>query len=221
MLDGQLKKPGTIVSYLTSYELFLSALPSEQSEKSLPSTSSYSVSLLSTGTRMVPPTPPKALGEKQKEAIKRVFKEEILNGKKTTIEEAQRKCCTTAVLSTLTFSKNRVKQVVNHVNYLVATRPTVSPQDLPVAKAKVDQWAYDPDVTSTMSSGSRTREAWNETDVTLSERKFRHEPSLPTTTAIRGMLSSDTALNEILQRKGWQKVYDKLKNMYKKRQRYN
>ncbi|KAJ7375854.1 hypothetical protein OS493_038384 [Desmophyllum pertusum] len=199
----------------------LSALPSEQS-KSLPSTSSYSVSLLSTGTRMVHPTAPKALSEKQKEAIKQVFKEEISNGKKTTIEEAQRKCCTTSVLGALSFSKSRVKQIVNHVNYLVGPpRPTVSPQDLPVATGPVDRWALDLATSSgsTSSFGSRTRLVWNETDATLLERKFRHEPSLPTTTTIRAMLSGDRFLNEILERKGWQKVYDKLKNMYKKRQR--
>ncbi|KAJ7386110.1 hypothetical protein OS493_012454 [Desmophyllum pertusum] len=154
--------------------------------------------------RMVAPTPPKALSEKQKEAIKQVFKEEISNGKKTTIEEAQRKCCTTSVLGALSFSKSRVKQIVNHVNYLVGPpRPTVSPQDLPVATGPVDRWALDlaTSSSSTSSFGSRTREVWNETDATLLERKFRHEPSLPTTTTIRAMLSGDRFLNEILERK--------------------
>lgn len=86
-----------------------SALPAEPSvsgfssapstAKSLLPPSDWSVAVLTTSTNVVPPTPPPSFNQKQKEAIEPVFNDEITKGKKTTLEKAQKKCCTTAILS--------------------------------------------------------------------------------------------------------------------------
>ena len=78
----------------------VSGFPSAPSTaKSLLPPSDCSVAVLTTSTNVVPPTPPPSFNQKQKEAIERVFNDEITKGKKTTLEKAQKKCCTTAILS--------------------------------------------------------------------------------------------------------------------------
>ena len=91
----------------------------------VPAPSCYSVCLLSSG--WVPPTPDRGLSEKEKAAILRVFEREITAGTKVTKEIAQKKCCTTAVLTILATSMSKVKTVVNHVNSIIQTRPRSPP----------------------------------------------------------------------------------------------
>lgn len=164
------------------------------------------------------PTPLKALEDKHKEAIKRVFGKEISNGKNITIEEAQKRCCTTAVLSPLAVSKKRVKQVVNYVNYLAAKSPSKTPKNLPEAStSKVDSWLGDFDDPSTRSTGRR--ELWDERDCKLLEKKFKNHDTLPSTVIIRNMCQNDNDLFEIVEREGWSRLYTKIKNMFKKFQK--
>lgn len=179
--------------------------------------SSCSVSLLSSA-KIIPPTPDKHLTDKQKEAIARLFHTEIERGQKITLEKAQSKCCTTAVLSVLTTSKKRVKQVVNHVNYLIDKRPNPTLKDLPAeTPAKVDTWLDDFDDPSSRSSG--TRESWSEADTKAMQRKFRNYDSLPSTATIRQLCQSDDQLYTILNREGWRRTYTKIKNLFKKKAR--
>lgn len=205
-----------------------SALPAEPSvsgfslapstAKSLLSPSDCSVAVLTTSTNVVPPTPPPSFNQKQKEAIECVFNDEITTGKKTTIEEAQKKCCTTAILSSFSMTKSRVKQVVNYVNYQVQKKISASPQDLPAAtSSKVDSWLFDVDDPSIRSSGQR--EHWDEADTALLKRKFLKEDSSPRTTIIRAMCAKDNHLHQILEREGWERFYTKIKNMFKKKRR--
>lgn len=91
----------------------------------VPAPSCYSVCLLSSG--WVPPTPDRGLLEKEKAAILRVFEREITAGTKVTKEIAQKRCCTMAVLTILATSMSKVKTVVNHVNYIIETRPRSPP----------------------------------------------------------------------------------------------
>lgn len=182
----------------------------------LPSDCSDAVS--TTSTNVVPPSPLWQFTEKQKEAIERIFNDEITKGKKTTIEEAQRKCCTTSILSSLAVSKKQVKQVVNFVNYQVKKNISSSPQDLPAATtSKVHSWLFNVDDPSSRSSGRW--ETWDEEDTKLLERKFRKEDSLPSTVVIRTMCQKDKDLVEILDRKGWNRLYTRIRNMFKKKKR--
>ena len=57
----------------------------------------------------------------------RVFEREITAGTKVTKEIAQKRCCTMAVLTILATSMSKVKTVVNHVNYIIETRPRSPP----------------------------------------------------------------------------------------------
>ena len=75
---------------------------------------------------MVPPTPGKALTDKQKEAIKKVFNREITAGTKVSKGTVQNRCCTTPVLAVLASLLKKVKQVVNHVNYIIDSSPKSS-----------------------------------------------------------------------------------------------
>ena len=206
--------PGTsgIEASALLVEPSVSGFPSAPSTaKSLLPPSDCSVAVLTTSTNVVSPTPPPSFNQKQKEAIERVFNDEITKGKKTTLEEAQKKCCTIAILSSFL-----VKQVVNYVNYQVKKKISASPQDLPAAtSSKVDSWLFDVDDPSTRYSGQR--EHWDEADTALLKRKFLKEDSCPSTTIIRAMCAKENDLHQILEREGWERFYTKIKNMFKKR----
>lgn len=51
--------------------------------------------------------------------------------------------CTRVVLRKLIYSKNKIKQVQNHLNYLIENMPTVDPKKLP---AKASVWQPDEEV---------------------------------------------------------------------------
>lgn len=175
---------------------------------------SCSVSLLS--SVVVPPTPSRGLTEKQKAPILRVFHAEITVGTKVSKATAQNRCCTTAVLAVLGTSMNKVKQVVNHVNYLIESRPRNPPKKLEEpSTSKVHGWPDSFDDPSTRSSGKR--QEWDEDDSKAIEKAFKKYPTLPSTTEIRGVFKQDTKLYTILNREGWTRAYTKVKNIFKKR----
>lgn len=76
---------------------------------------------------------------------------------------------------------------------------------------------FNVDDPSSRSSGRW--ETWDEEDTKLLERKFRKEDSLPSTVVIRTMCQKDKDLVEILDRKGWNRLYTKIRNMFKKKKR--
>lgn len=176
--------------------------------------SSCSVSLVSSVAQ--PPTPSKPLSEKQKEAILKVFATEIKTGQKVNLEIVQKKCCTTSILSSLSFSKSRVKQVVNHINYIISKEPVKVPRDVPQpSTSKVDSWLDEFDDPSTRSSGRQ--KSWAEADTQLMETRLKTYDALPSTVVLRTLFNNDTALYEILHGEGWQRTYDKIKNIFKKK----
>ena len=176
--------------------------------------SSCSVFLIS--SKPVPPTPAKPLTDKQKETIQKVFESEIKKGQKVVMEQVQSKCRTTAILSSLAFSKNRVKQVVNHINYLISKESTAVPHDLAEpSTSKVHSWLDDFDNPSTRSSGRR--ENWSDADSQILERNLKRYDTLPSTVVIRTLFNNDTDLYDILKREGWNRTYNKIKNIFRKR----
>lgn len=178
------------------------------------SRSSYSVSLLS--SEVLPPTPGRALTDKQKEAIKKVFNREITAGTKVSKATVQNRCCTTPVLAVLASSLKKVKQVVNHVNYIIDSSPKSLPTELPKpTTSKVHGWLDEFDDRSTRSSGKR--QEWDEADTTALEKTFKKYPSLPSTAQIKGILRDQRNLADILDREGWTRVYTKIKNIFKKK----
>ena len=72
-----------------------------------------------------------------------MFAVEIQTGEELHIKTVRNKMCTRIVLRKLVHSKNKVKQVQNHVNYLIQKKPALAPKQLP---AKRDEWDIDADV---------------------------------------------------------------------------
>ena len=194
-----------------------SGVPSATSASSI-MPSSCSVSLLS--SKVVSPTPPAKLTDKEKEAIDRVFANKISSRKKVIMEEVQRKCCTTAVLSSLALSKKRVKQIVNYVNNPIDKQPTTDPKDLPKqTTSRTQSWLEEFDEPSTRSSGRR--DAWDEKDCQILERRLEGFTSLPSTYQIKDMFRDDDELSRILDKERWPRTYNKIKNIFKKCKRNN
>jgi len=105
--------------------------------------------------------------------------------------------------------KKRVKQVINHINYLKSKQDTKSPDELPTTagSSKVNTWLDDFDDLSTRSFGKRG--VWDDKETKLLEKRF-HQDTLPSTTIIRTTLNSDDQLFTILNRKGWNRTYTKI-----------
>jgi len=177
--------------------------------------SSCTVSLVS--EVVLPPTPGRGLTEDQKKAIMRVFQKEITAGTKVSKALVQKRCCTTAVLSILASSINRVKQVVNHVNYIIEKQTKTPPleSEEQTSPSKVSDWLHSYDDPSTRSSGKR--QEWDSSDTKAIERAFQKHSSLPSTAEIKKILRQDTKLYSILDKEGWARVYTKVKNIFKKK----
>lgn len=145
-----------------------------------------------------------------------MFSKEIQAGIKVSLETVQNKCCTTPVLAILASSKKKVKQVVNHVNYLIQGSERSPPtKDQEPSTSKVHAWLEHYDDPSTRSSGKR--QEWDTVESTTLEKAFKNFPSLSSTAEIRGVLMKDTKLFEIMNREHWERLYTKIKNIFKKK----
>ena len=183
---------------------------------SLPSKKSSKRSTLVSG--VAPATPPRqTLSEKQKDKIRSTFAKEIEAGTKVTMNEVQRTLRSVPKLCILSYSKNRVKQVVNFVNYVAKTQPAEAalPKIQQTTEAKVTSWLDDFDDPSTRSKASRRNE-WDPEDTALLMEAFQDFSELPHTTQIRAIISRDVRLQRLLEESKWDRFYNKLKNIFRK-----
>ena len=114
-----------------------------------------------------------------------------------------RKQCDRSPLYFLSFSKNRVKQVVNYVNYLAkiggaTSTPPVS--EVP-KEAKVSSWLDDFDDPSSRSTGPKRTE-WDREDTKLLKEAFRDFSKLPATTDIRKTINNNRRLKDLMEQEG-------------------
>ena len=181
------------------------------------STKSSEQSTLASG--VVPPSPShKVLTDKQKTNIKNAFSKTIEAGAKVTQTEAQRTLQRVSSLSILSFSKKRVKQVVNYVNYLSKMNAATSkpPASEASKEEKVSDWLDKFDDPSSRSSKGRRIE-WDDEDVELLKEAFQKFSALPHTTQIRTVINGDLRLQDLMDREGWARIYNKLKNLFRKK----
>ena len=166
----------------------------------------------------VPPTPlVKTLSELQKGQINKTFQKEIENHIKVTVALVQSRMSLNSILSVLSSSQVRVKQVVNYINHQVEKgKKTVPlPESQPTEKGKVTHWMDAFDTPSTRSSGQRTE--LDDKDTQRLEKAFSKHTKLPSTSAIRAIMDNDANLRAIKEREGWHRVYNKLKNIFRKK----
>ena len=120
------------------------------------------------------------------------------------MEVAQKKMRLNPLLSHLSTSRARVKQVVNYVNHLV--RKEQSTTELPAAqqntKAKVSDWFDDFDDSSTRSSASQRTE-WDEKETERLEKAFSKYHKMPSAATIRSIIDKDPQLRIIKDREKW------------------
>lgn len=173
----------------------------------VPAPSCYSVCLLSSG--WVPPTPDRGLSEKEKAAILRVFEREITAGTKVTKEIAQKRCCTTAVLTILATSMSKVKTVVNHVNSIIQIRPRSPPPDKSEQSCKILMTHPQDQVAGDRSGMRMTAKLLRKLLRSALHYQQQHKPN---------RFSSRTPkLYAVFHREGWTRVYTKVKNIFKKK----
>ena len=134
------------------------------------------------------------------------------------MQEAQNTLRHVPNLYVLSFSKNRVKQVVNYLNYVIKTE--VPKATLPEAElsqeAKVSNWLDDFDDPSSRSTAPKRNE-WDPEDTEVLKKAFREYSELPPTKDIRRISSSNRKLQDMEDVGGWDRLYNKLKNLYRKK----
>ena len=168
---------------------------------------------------IVPPSPPvKSLTEIQKGQINRTFNKEIENRVTVTMEVAQKKMCLNPLLNNLSMSRAKVKQVVNYVNHLVRKEQSTTklPEAQPTTQMKVSGWLDDFDEPSPRSSSSRRTE-WDHEDTQRLEKAYSKYHKMPSTATIRSIMDNDPQLSIIKEREGWNQLYNKIKNLFKKK----
>ena len=168
---------------------------------------------------VVPPSPAhQTLSDKQKRNIRTAFAKKIEASAKVTMQEAQNTMRSIPNLYVLSFSKNRVKQVVNYLNYIIKKElPKATPPESEVSKrTKVSNWLDDFDDPSTRSTTSKRNE-WSPEDTEVLKKAFRDFSELPSTNDIRRIINSTRELQDILDVTGWKRLYNKLKNLFRKK----
>ena len=124
--------------------------------------------------------------DRQKEAVREVFKNDIEAGLKLQLKHVRNKMCTKVILRSLIINKAKVKQVLNLVNYLIEKRPCVKPEDLLV----VEDWEVEDD--ESLKSGPR--QFWDDEDIQAIHRHFMKFDSCPSKDVIRDMFQTDEEL---------------------------
>ena len=166
---------------------------------------------------MKPPTETSALTCMQKEELKEMFEDNIANGRPVKLHEVRDRIRGVTILSVLAADKTKTKQVANFVNFLA--RKSAEGESLPStevgARSKVLSWLDKLDDPSTRSATSTLRTEWDKKEAKHLEKVFSKFSTLPPTYVIRQVLDGDAKLKGILQRDGWPRIYNKLKNMYR------
>lgn len=154
----------------------------------------------------------------QKSQVKWLFKKEIEHQAKVTMEVVQTRMAGNSILAALATKPTQVKQVVNFVNELVKKQGKTAtlPAAKPPAEAKSDGWLDQFDDPESWSQSSRRME-WYPEDAEKLERAFKEYKNLPNTYTICSILDGDMELNAIRRREGWTRVYNKIKNIFRRK----
>lgn len=150
------------------------------------------------------------LSHKEKLAIKEMFAVEIETGEELHIKTVRNKMCTHISLRKLVHSKSKVKQVQNHINYLIQKKPALAPKQL---AAKRGEWDIDADV----SVKSGPRQAWDDMDTKQVVKAFKDFKSCPPKDQIRKMFNNSDNHLGILEKEGFARCYEKVKSIMKKK----
>ena len=135
-----------------------------------------------------------------------------------TMELVQKRMGLNPLLSHLSVSRIRMKQVVNYINHQVRKEKgtTPPPADQPAVQTKVSNWLDNFDEPSARSSSSRRTE-WDDNDTRRLEKAFSKHTKLLSTATIHAIMDNDPELSIIKQREGWTCLYSKVKNLFKKK----
>lgn len=153
----------------------------------------------------------------QREELEELFSDEIDRGKTVTMQDVRKRMIGVTILSLLCITTARLKQATNFVNYLARkmSNTTAPDSDADVGE-KVSEWLDKFDNPSAQSQTVR-RAAWKPEETALFQRTFSTFPLLPSTKSIRKILQNELQSNVILERDGWERVYNKIKNLFKSR----
>ena len=163
----------------------------------------------------VAPSSYSALTNMQKEELREACMDNILDGNPVKMEDMRELVVKKAILRILASSEAKLKQAVNYVNYLVKKSNTASPPaSVAAPQEKVSTWLDTFDKPLSRSSNPRRTE-WDPEEASILERAFKSFDTLPPTSKIRTVLSGNKRLTAIVERDGWARVYNKLKNIYR------
>ena len=82
-------------------------------------------------------------------------------------------------------------------------------------RSKVSSWLQKLEDPSTRSSKSVRRTEWDKNEAKHLLKAFAKFTALPPTHVIRTIVDGDAKLREILERNGWPRIYNKLKNVFR------
>ena len=173
-------------------------------------------SMASSGIK--PPTETSGLTAMQKEELMAIFQKNIADGQPVKLQEVREKIRGVTILSVLTGDESKVKQVANFINFLArkkSAEETSPPLSEVGARSKVSSWLHKLEDPSNRSSKSVRRTEWDDKEAKHLLKVFAKFTALPTTHIIRTIIDGDAKLREILERDGWPRIYNKLKNVFR------
>ena len=186
--------------------------PSPKPSKEKPLTASVEIPLLA------PSSAAKPLTEDQKLAISTVFAEELANNIPLSRRVISEKMAANTTLKVLTTSSSSIKKVANYLAYQQRKSPDQPhpPSSTVSTFTRVGKWVSAIEETASRVSA---REVWSAEDtaiITEHLKKFQRCPDKPT---IEQLFDESDQLANIVEREGFNRCNEKVKNIMKKRRR--
>ena len=185
---------------------------------SVPTTSRQPSPKTSKGTPLAPSSAAKPLTEDQKLAITTVFTEELANNIPLTTSVVSERMASSSTLKDLATSSSSIKRVVNYLTYQQRKSPDRPhpPSSTVSTFSRVGKW-----VSAIEETASRTssREVWSAEDTAMITGHLKKFQRCPDKATIEQLFDESGQLANIVEREGFSRCYEKVKNIMKKRRR--
>ena len=154
------------------------------------------------------------------QSVASAFKTDIKEGFSPRKKQAIQVMRGSKTLSKPVESEGKVKSVIDHVRYLIKTKETVDPFDLPTepTSSRTDTYVSTHQLSLPSAASCESgRLHWTEEETAAIEAALSSYDRLPRIAEIREIFSKSTILCRIMKENSFERVRNKVKNVFRKR----
>ena len=160
-----------------------------------------------------------SLSQEQLDDIDLLFSHEILSNAKLTFEEVRNTMKDSFELVTLLSRQRMVRKVYHRIKYLQSVHSQQSllsfQQEDEDREVATSSWVEEHNEVQSLPSSRTRREQWPEKDAKLIKHAFSKYDTRPSKKEIETIFLANSDLDEIRKRKGFDRCYNKVKNLFR------